>query len=82
MDTQIAPALFCHTVARSQNGKAPARYPYWCVARYEAKPRRDGTLTWRRVLDITPGYRSPQKAIRESGVSVLIHVRQHSPVTL
>lgn len=78
--------LYIHTVARSYTPAAWGRWAYWTVARYEARPRKsDGQLTWRRVEDLTPGYRSPAKAVRESGLDaarIVPHIRQGTKVRI
>jgi hypothetical protein len=79
--TTNTPNLYCLTITRSPGG----RWQYWCVARYEAGLTKDGRLTWRRAEDLTDGYRSQDKAIRESGISefrILRDVRQNQEVRL
>lgn len=78
------PKMYCYSLTRSQHGAATSNYPYYCIARYVARPRADGVLTWRRDDDLTAGYRSPVKAVRESGISAyrILRVRQNDPVTL
>jgi hypothetical protein len=63
------------------------QYNYFAAAIYEAKPRRDGVVTWRKVKQVGPDYTTRKGAddlgegvADKEGVPFLPGVRHGSPV--